>query len=674
MNFNNFQYNCTMGIFDFFGNRKEKLSENVAALEQKLQSLKQEFLSEEKRGKELKLQNDDLAHQIAIKQNEVSKLQQQRDSLSEETTRLNSTQENLLSLLQKSTQELKSIPSSTAIPLADLNSKYLIAMDEDDYKELSAFYTLRAKVDSLAHTKEELEKELHRSEEATKAQEDRQSTLQRQFDLIQQQVTEAESKRDECISQLADLKRQIDLHKAEQSNLQHYKELIKREVCEELDEKIEKKEEDLDYLDYRLRDTENRLNLAVCELNNLEAVKDLDTSIIWKENPSKEEMEQAVKAYNILRFRYDLVSSWMKRYEKDLEMAKSNLDLFIKERRDEIRNELIHEMYQRASQCESSMLRHLSSFVENADIEEIREQLKIHKHTIKLGLRVSTEDSVIKYPLHPIYNMCEDYIQLNIANIVKDMKYSDWETIKMKVSTLISNIDHLLMSYTDTHFDDDYLKSVYNYIEAKYLVVQKQEEEREEREAQREYERAIKKALKDEEKAQEALEQKKREIAEAQTQEKIQKLQEQIQGLEKALVEARELRERAMSMAQQTKIGYVYVISNIGSFGKDVYKIGMTRRLDPMERVLELSNASVPFPFDVHTFIYSEDAPALEADLHRRFDAKKVNSINYRKEYFHVTLDEIKAALEEKGVDAQFVDEPDAFQYRESLVKEQLQN
>lgn len=658
-----------MGLFDFFGNRKEKLSGNVAALEQKLQLLEQEFLSEAKRGKELKLQNDDLAHQIEIKQNEVSKLQQQRDSLSEETTRLNSAQENLLSLLQKSTQALKSIPSSTVIPLVDLNSKYLIAMDEDDYKELSAFYTLRAKVDSLAHTKEELEKELHRSEEATKAQENRQSTLQRQFDMIQQQVTEAESKRDECISQLADLKRQIDLHKAEQSNLQHYKELIKREVCEEFDEKIEKKEEDLDYLDYRLRDTENRLNLAVCELNNLEAVKDLDTSIIWKENPSKEEMEQAVKAYNILRFRYDLVSSWMKRYEKDLEMAKSNLDLFIKERRDEIRNELIHEMYQRASQCESSMLRQLSSFVENADIEEIRNQMKIHKHTIKMGLRVSTEDSVIKYPLHPIYNMCEDYIQLNIANIVKDMKYSDWETIKMKVSTLIRNIDNLLLSYTDTNFDDDYLKSVYNYIEAKYLVVQKQEKEREEREAQREYERAIKKALKDEEKAQEALEQKRREIAEAQTQEKIQKLQEQIQGLEKALVEARELKERAMSMAQQTKIGYVYVISNIGSFGKDVYKIGMTRRLDPMERVLELSNASVPFPFDVHTFIYSEDAPALEADLHRRFDAKKVNSINYRKEYFHVTLDEIKAALKEKGVDANFVDEPDAFQYRECLMK-----
>ena len=247
-----------MGIFDFFGNRKEKLSENVAALEQKLQSLKQEFLSEEKRGKELKLQNDDLAHQIVIKQNEVSKLQQQRDSLSEETTRLNSTQENLLSLLQKSTQELKSIPSSTVIPLVDLNSKYLIAMDEDDYRELSAFYTLKAKVDSLAHTKEELEKELHRSEETTKAQEDRQSTLQRQFDLIQQQVTEVESKRDELEKQIIELEKQVVSQKNELYGLQHNKERLKQEVYRDFDEKIESKEEDLEYLENRLRETQDR--------------------------------------------------------------------------------------------------------------------------------------------------------------------------------------------------------------------------------------------------------------------------------------------------------------------------------------------------------------------------------------------------------------------------------
>ena len=385
-------------------------------------------------------------------------------------------------------------------------------------------------------------------------------------------------------------------------------------------------------------------------------------------------MAEAVKMYNILRLRYSLIKGWMDKYEKDIELAKSNLDAYINDNRKEMHDEIMHELFQRASQCESTMLRGLSSFVENADIEEIRNQLKIHKHIIQRGLTVTTEDYIISYPSHPIYTMCEDFIQLNIANIIKEMKFSDWESIKMKAMTLISRISDILFQYGQVTFDADYLNSVYNYLEAKYLVIQKQEiereKEREEREAQREYERAIKKALKDEEKAQVALEKKKRELADEQTQEKILKLQEQIQGLEKALVEARELKERAMSMAQQTKIGYVYVISNIGSFGKDVYKIGMTRRLDPMERILELSNASVPFPFDVHTFIYSEDAPALEADLHRRFDDRKVNSINYRKEYFHVTLDEIKAVLKENGVEATFVDEPNAFQYRECLLRQ----
>ena len=480
----------------------------------------------------------------------------------------------------------------------------------------------------------------------------------------------------------------FDFFSGKDDELQMQQEIIeekRREVnslnakINSLNEKIAKKKEDLEYLDYRSTNLQNSINFAVCELMNIEALKDIDINILLNENPTKEEMVQASKMYNIMRFRYDLIKSWMEKYEKDLEYAKANLDSFIKERRNEIQSEIIHELYQRASQCETSMLRHLSSFVENANIEEIREQMKIHKHIIKLGLRITTDDSIISYPCHPIYNMCQDFIQLNIVNIIKDMKYSDWETIKMKVTTLIQDIDHILFTYTETNFDDDYLKSVYNYLEAKYLAVQKQEfekeKQREEREAQREYERAIKKAQRDEEKAIEAIEKKKKELADEKIQEKIAKLQEQIAGLEKALLEAKELRERAMSMAQQTKTGYVYVISNIGSFGKDVYKIGMTRRLDPMERVMELSNASVPFPFDVHTFIFSNDAPALEAELHRIIDSKKINSINYRKEYFHVTLDEIKKALEERGVQADFIDEPDAFQYREcQVIKNQNNN
>lgn len=122
------------------------------------------------------------------------------------------------------------------------------------------------------------------------------------------------------------------------------------------------------------------------------------------------------------------------------------------------------------------------------------------------------------------------------------------------------------------------------------------------------------------------------------------------------------------------RAGYVYVISNIGSFGENVYKIGMTRRLDPMERVDELGDASVPFKFDVHAMIFSDDAPALETALHHAFENKKVNMVNARREFFNVTLDEIEDVVRknyDKTVD--FIKIPQAEQYRESKkIIEQL--
>lgn len=113
------------------------------------------------------------------------------------------------------------------------------------------------------------------------------------------------------------------------------------------------------------------------------------------------------------------------------------------------------------------------------------------------------------------------------------------------------------------------------------------------------------------------------------------------------------------------KAGYVYIISNIGAFGENVYKIGMTRRLDPQERVDELGDASVPFKFDVHAMIFSDDAPALEAALHRAFEDKKINMVNQRREFFNVTLEEIKQVVRENyDKTVEFVDIPDAEQYR----------
>lgn len=150
---------------------------------------------------------------------------------------------------------------------------------------------------------------------------------------------------------------------------------------------------------------------------------------------------------------------------------------------------------------------------------------------------------------------------------------------------------------------------------------------------------------------------------------KKQVLEDTLAKIEKSLEELdyREANQRA---------GYVYIISNIGAFGENIYKIGMTRRLDPQERVDELGDASVPFKFDVHAMIFSDDAPALEAALHRAFEDKKVNMVNTRREFFNVTLDEIKTVVKNNfDKTVEFVDVADAEQYRISLrMKEQMKH
>jgi hypothetical protein len=122
------------------------------------------------------------------------------------------------------------------------------------------------------------------------------------------------------------------------------------------------------------------------------------------------------------------------------------------------------------------------------------------------------------------------------------------------------------------------------------------------------------------------------------------------------------------------KAGYVYIISNIGSFGENIYKIGMTRRLEPEERIQELSDASVPFNFDIHAMIFTEDAPKLENALHKAFELKKINMINNRREFFNVTLDEIKNIVKSNFDNSvEFVEIAPAEQYRESSkIKENI--
>ena len=141
-----------------------------------------------------------------------------------------------------------------------------------------------------------------------------------------------------------------------------------------------------------------------------------------------------------------------------------------------------------------------------------------------------------------------------------------------------------------------------------------------------------------------------------------QAIEEKLQKIDKefADVDDREANQRA---------GYVYVISNIGAFGENVYKIGMTRRLDPQDRIDELGSASVPFNFDVHAMIFSNDAPKLEAALHNAFADRKLNFVNQRREFFRVSLDEIKKVVRENyDKSVEFTELAPAEQYRESLL------
>lgn len=191
------------------------------------------------------------------------------------------------------------------------------------------------------------------------------------------------------------------------------------------------------------------------------------------------------------------------------------------------------------------------------------------------------------------------------------------------------------------------------------------EQMREEEIARREIEAALNKAQKEEETYQKALAKARQEILSVESS-KQEKLLKKIKELEARVAEAEANKERALSMAQQTRRGHVYIISNIGSFGENVYKIGMTRRLDPMDRVRELGDASVPFPFDVHAIIFCEDAPTLENKLHKAFERQRTNLINPRKEFFNVTLDEIEQIVHDNDATIEFTKLAEARDYRET--------
>lgn len=285
--------------------------------------------------------------------------------------------------------------------------------------------------------------------------------------------------------------------------------------------------------------------------------------------------------------------------------------------------------------------------------------------------------------------MTRRYINLTLRafngecdSLISKVRWNNVKRFEERIKKAFNAINKLGQS-NNTFITDKYLKLKLEELHLVYEFAHKKnqekeearairEEQREEERAQREFEKARKEAEMEEKRFQKALERAKKDLGLV-SGEKLDELNSQIAQLEHSLKEANEAKERAISRAQETKSGHVYIISNLGSFGENVYKIGMTRRLEPMDRVKELGDASVPFTFDLHAMIFSENAPELENLLHKEFDDRRINKVNYRKEYFRVSLDEIEKVIIDKfDKEVDFIKVIEAQQFREtkSIIKQ----
>lgn len=299
--------------------------------------------------------------------------------------------------------------------------------------------------------------------------------------------------------------------------------------------------------------------------------------------------------------------------------------------------------------------------------------------SLKEGKKMT--DNFLKLVLRAFNGECD-------AAVMK-VKYNNVQTMEKRIRKACDDLNKLSQTthceITSQYFDLKLreLWLTHEYQEKKFQEQEEQrairEQMREEERAVRELEKAKQEAEREERRYQEALEKARREV-ESTTGKAQEKLFAQIEELQQRLTEAEAIKQRAISQAQMTKTGHVYIISNIGSFGDDVYKIGMTRRLDPLDRVKELGDASVPFPFDVHAMISCENAPELESQLHKRFDATRINKANGRKEFFRTSLDAIVKAVQEIDKELKtckseirFTKVAEAAEYRKTMAKEREQ-
>jgi len=316
--------------------------------------------------------------------------------------------------------------------------------------------------------------------------------------------------------------------------------------------------------------------------------------------------------------------------------------------------------------------------------DEVGQQLKQARERSKLMVehdRAAICDYVEKNRRETAVRFIVDAFNGKVDSILSRVKAENFGTLEQQIRDAFALVNNNGAAFRNARITDDYLQA--RLTELKWATAVQalrdrdreeqrriREQMREEEKARREIERTLKEAAREEESLQKAIEKVQAQAAKASEAQRT-AFEAKLAEIQAKLAEAEARNQRALSMAQQTKAGHVYVISNIGSFGENIFKVGMTRRLEPLDRVRELGDASVPFSFDVHAMIWSEDAPALENELHKRFVRSQINKINPRKEFFRLSLADLRKHIETMGIESSWTMTAMATEYRESLAIEQ---
>lgn len=286
--------------------------------------------------------------------------------------------------------------------------------------------------------------------------------------------------------------------------------------------------------------------------------------------------------------------------------------------------------------------------------------------------------------------MIKDYVKLILRSFnnecdtsISNVKFNNIASIEKKIKKAYDTLNNLgkrleiaiVPDYLSLKLEELYLCYEYQVKKQEEKEEQKRikEQMREEAKLLKEIEELKAKVEKEQKHFNKALENVNAQLAQVQTENERILLEKEKIGIEQKVVALEKDIQDVRNREQNTRAGYVYIISNIGAFGENIYKIGVTRRFDPAERVDELGDASVPFDFDIHAIIFSDDAPTLENALHKAFEKRRLNLINRRREFFNVSLEEIERVVKTNfSKPVEFTKMADAAEYRESLALKQL--